>query len=240
MGLTNEEIQQVYEQARVALLISHPEWICTIEQNSLVIQLNWQNATYFNGRGVTHVARVYRHIVKVYPDGKFMTLDVHVNDENSIGLGGIVLSQDAFAGKSWNFHLEKELGHDNNTGETGILTYKFCTSDIQKPVKEYFEGQGFQYKFYSVGEGIKAIPPQIKIALGALFTFIGIAFAVVAYAVLYLDPYSEMTVTTNGVNQVIYAYQVPVIVKILTALFPAIFILVGVLLIINFVKHDVV
>ena len=239
MNLSKEKIEQIYIEAKDYFNSVHPEWACTIEQGVLVIQLNWQNSTYFNGRGVSHVARVYRHVVKVFPNGKFMTIDVNTTDESSIGLGSIGISQESFAGKSWNYHYEKELGYDNATGETGILTYRFSTSDIQVPVRKYFENLGLKYNFYSFGEDIKAIPATTKISLGVLFLFIGTVFSVIEYCVLYIDPDRVLDVTINGVPQLVPVSEISLGVRIAFALFPAIFLFVGIFLIINFVKYNV-
>lgn len=239
MILENEQIISIYENARNYFVSIHPEWLCTIEEDILIIQLNWQNSTFFNGRGLSHFDRTYRHIIKVFPDGKFMTTDLNVTDETAVGVGIINISQQVFSGKSWNYHYEKEFGRDNNTGEVGILTYKFNTSDIQKPVKEYFKSIGLQYKAISFGESLKAVPAQTKIMLGVLFSFIGLVFVFTEYFVLYMNPNLKMNVVVDGVPQVMYVSQIPIWVKAALGIFPVVFILVGIMLIVNFIKYNV-
>ena len=219
---------QAYKKAKAYFQEMHPEWICTIEQDCLVIQLNWQNVTYFNGRGLTHSARAYRHIVKLYPDGKFLTLDTTVDDIQTVGLGDVHISRDAFAGKKWNFHYEKELGYDHDTDKFGIQTYKFSTSDIQKPVREYFENEGYTYKFYSVKEDFRALDGKTKLAVGILFTFIGLIFYVAAFAILG-NPNLEITSTTNGITTTKLVRDIPIMTKAIIGLFPVIFVGVGLL-----------
>lgn len=181
MELTKEQINLMYENAKKYFDEVYPQFLCTVEQDCLVVQLNWQNVTYFNGRGLTRSARTYRCVVKIFKNGNFYMTDVYVDNIDSIGLGGIKISRDSFAGTSWSYHYEKVLGVDNNTGEKGILTYKFCTSEIQKPVKTYFKELGLKKKFYSYSLSIKALPKIGRITAvvvpllnGSIFSFLGI------------------------------------------------------------------
>lgn len=181
MKLTDEQINQMYEYAKKYFDEKYPQFLCTIEQNCLVVQLNWQNVTYFNGRGLTRSARTYRCVVKIFKNRNFYMTDVYVDNIDSIGLSGIKINREAFAGVSWSYHYETVLGFDNKTGEKGILTYKFCTSEIQKPVKEYFKQLGLKKKFYSYSLSIKAYPTLFRIVAvvvplicGSVFTLIGI------------------------------------------------------------------
>ena len=181
MELTREQINLMYENAKKYFDELYPQFLCTVEQDCFIVQLNWQNATYFNGRGLTRSARTYRCVVKIFKNGNFYMTDVYVDDIDKIGLGGIKISREAFAGASWSYHYEKVLGVDNNTHEKGILTYKFCTSEIQKPVKTYFKELGLKKKFYSYSLSIKALPKVERITAvvvpligGIVFTLIGL------------------------------------------------------------------
>ncbi len=231
------DIEKEYAKARVYFAKTHPEWTCTVEQECFVVQLNWQNSTYFNGQGVTHNARQYRHIVKLYPDGKFLAIDATVDDETSVGLGGVHIGREAFAGKSWNFHYEKELGYDHDTKKLGIQTYKFSTSQIQKPVREYFEEQGYKYKIYSIKEDFRALDGRVKLTVGVLFSVIGLIFAL-CLLLAFNDPSLEIKSTVNGITTIKQMGDVPLLSKAIMLLFPATFISVGTLCITNFMKYN--
>ena len=179
--MNKEQIMQYYLNAKTYIEQNHPELICTIEQDCFITQLNWQNVTYFNGKGLTHSSRTYRNIVKIRPNGDFYMTDVYVNNDSCIGLDGFQISNSYFAGKSWNFTSEIMLGKDNNTGDVGVQVYTFKTSDVQKPIKNYFLGMGLHYKFFSYELAVKAFPPMgralivgLPLIVGSVFTFIGI------------------------------------------------------------------
>ncbi len=231
MQLSANDIQNYYMQAINYFSTSHPEWICTVEQGVLVIQLNWQNATYFNGMGLTHASRVYRHIVKIFPDGKWMATDVTVNNDSCVGLGGIRISESAFSGKQWSYQAEKVLGHDNQTGQNGILTYKFNTADIQVPVKEYFNSLGFKYKFFSLKESFRGLPKGLRIGVGVVFVFVGILLLAIFGAIVG-NPDATFTTTVNGVTTVSTGADVPGAVKIIMFGIPGILLVIGVFMLI--------
>jgi hypothetical protein len=176
MNLSNEQINAVLQKAAADLMAANP-FICTVDQGCLVVQLNWKDTTFFNGRGITREAFGYRYIVKLKPNGKFTTVDLTTADVQSVGLNGINISSSAFAGKQVSFHKDIQLGRDNLTGQTGVITNSFNSRDIQVPVKQYFLNQGFEYQFYSLGDNWHAIPPMLRIALGGIFTFVVVFFA---------------------------------------------------------------
>ena len=179
--MNKEQIMQYYLNAKAYIEQNHPELICTIEQDCFVTQLNWQNVTYFNGRGLTHSSRTYRNIVKIRSNGDFYMIDVYINNDSSIGLDGLQIDNSYFGGKSLNFTSEVMFGKDNNTGEVGVQTYTFNTSDIQKPIKDYFQGMGLNYRFFSYELVIKALPSigrlivvGLPLCVGGIFTLLGI------------------------------------------------------------------
>lgn len=166
MNLTNEQINNYYLNAIEYFNKTHPEWLCTIEQGFLVIQLNHNNSTFYNGLRLTETTSTYRCVVKIMKNGKFLMTDVYVTDGNSVGLAGLQLSSTAFAGKSIEYHYET-----SKEGE-----YKFSTLDIQKPVKEYFKSLGLKYKFYSYKFSLQALPKVLRIVTVILPLFVGCLF----------------------------------------------------------------
>ena len=174
MGNSNNELTKEQRlailQKAAADLTARYNFVCTIEQGMLVIQANWKDTTYINGPGLTREQRSYRHIVRIKPNGKYATLDVYVDDYQSVGLGGLVIRRDAFSGKAVTFNWEAQIGKNNQTGEKGLIVNRFSSRDIQAPVKEYFNNLGFKYQRYSLSDDWHGIQPNMRLILGAMFT----------------------------------------------------------------------
>ncbi len=171
MKLSAAEIKKAYRSAKEFFEKQHPEWICTITQSSLVIQLNWQNAKYFSGKNISHSDKNFRHIIKLRPDGSFVQTDMEIEDETSIGLGSLDLARTINKGEVYRYTDEYMAGKDNETGKTGALHYCLDTDSIKEPVCEYFEGMGFS--FYS--------PTRHKV--GMIFLLEGMFFIVMLFII---------------------------------------------------------
>ena len=238
MELTQAQIASIQIKAQDYFKKTHPEWICTIEGPYLVIQLNWMDATYFNGKGVSHEARIYRHMVEILPNGTFKTMDVTADSEKAIGLDGISLSASSFAGKQFIYHAEAMLGKDNQTGAEGIITYKFNSADVKKPVRQYLEQFGLKYNSTSSPrEQFNALGGQTKLALGLLFGFIGLVFLIVLI-VLSASPGMEVTQTVNGVTSVTTVDEAePVLLAVFTII-PVVFITSSIALLVSYKKYN--
>ena len=168
MNLSREQRYAILQRAAYELMSQYP-FVCTIQQGCLIVQLNWKDNTYFNMQGLTREACSYRHIVKIKPDGKFVTVDVFVNDYTAVGMGGLRISRSAFAGKQIRFTKEIALGRNNQTGQVGVITNEFSTKWIQEPVKNYFLNLGLQYQFYSLVDNFHALPADMRFILGCMF-----------------------------------------------------------------------
>ena len=172
MSLSREQINNYYIKALEYFKTNYPQFLCTIEQNTFVVQINYQDVNYLNSMGISHAAKGYRCVTKIMPNGNFYMADIYVNNENSSGLEGNRLTNGAFAGKSINVHYEI----DKNNNE-----YIFRTSDIQKPVKEYFKGLGLKYKFYSYSFDLQALPKPMRIVSIVVPLFCGVMFTLFSF-----------------------------------------------------------
>lgn len=163
--LSREQINSYYQSALEYFTKNYPQFLCTIEQNVFVVQLNYSNDKYFSGEGMSTSAKTYRCVVRILPNGKFYMTDVYIENETAIGLGGFRITMSSFAGKSINYHYEAVLDKDDNTGEISFKKYKFSTLDIQRPVKKYFSDLGLKYKFYSYALDLQAQPKIMRIVI---------------------------------------------------------------------------
>ena len=179
--LSREQINTYYQGALEYFNNNYPQFLCTIEQNTFVIQLNYQNEKYFSGMAMPISAKTYRCVVKILRNGKFCMSDVYVDNEMIRGLGGFDIKNVAFAGRSISFHYETVLDQNENTGEISFKKYKFSTSDIQKPVKKYFMDLGLKYKFYSYSLNIQSLPKEMRIVSVVVPMFCGIIFTLFGF-----------------------------------------------------------
>ena len=85
----------------------------------------------------------------------------------------------------------------------------------------------------------KALSAMAKLIAGGVLLFIGLVFVIAEYLVFYMDPDREITAMVNGVPQVIILSQLSVWVKVAFALFPMVFILVGLFLLVSFARYKV-
>lgn len=179
--LSREQVYSYYQSALDYFNSNYPQFLCSIEQNAFVVQLNWQNNDYFNGLSVPSAAKTYRCIVKILPNGKFCMVDVYIDNEMTRGLGGYDIKNSAFAGKSISYHYETVLNQNDFTGEIKFKKYKFSTLDIQKPVKKYFMDLGLKYKFYSYTLNILSLPKMYQIVSVVVPLLCGVMFTLFAF-----------------------------------------------------------
>ncbi len=163
--LSKEQRLEILQKAAADLQAKYP-FICTIEQGMLIVQADWEK---MNDLELTDEQKSYRHIVRIKPNGKFATLDTYVNDETAIGLGGLIITREAFAGKTINLNFEMQI-KENSQGNKELNIKKFSTKDIQTPVKEYFTRLGYAYQRYSLSDDWHGIQPNMRLILGAMFT----------------------------------------------------------------------
>lgn len=62
----------------------------------------------------------------------------------SAGNGKISFGKDMFSGNTAQKHFEIGIGHDRNTGHSGVVTTKFDTSLVKNPIWEYLKSCGFK------------------------------------------------------------------------------------------------
>ena len=70
MQLKDIEINNYYLRAVQDFKENYPEWICTIKDGTLIIQLNAFSRKEFNGHQLSSKERQYRHIVIIKVSAK--------------------------------------------------------------------------------------------------------------------------------------------------------------------------
>ncbi len=216
------EITDIYRRAQVFFSRTHPEWVCSIENDCFVIQLR-QNTSHFYGMALSHSARVYRHVVKVFSDGRFVTLDTSANDESAVGLEGIVLGKNAFSERPWCPHCKTKLGTEPASETPGLLAYDFTEQDIRIPVKRYFQEQGLKFGSFSVLGRFRALDHDFKRMFGMLFLVTGSLLMILMF-LKWSDEAGVVTSYINGVTTFHTVADVSLYRKVLSFLFPGLLI----------------
>ena len=147
MQLTDIDINNYYLRAIEDFKECHPEWICTIHDGALIIQLNqfsWKN---FSGRTLSSGEKQYRHIVIIRKNGTVIDHDMYVSEENIVGLGEAKISKKMFLGESGSYSYSLDLNGENESGCQDQPKGESSEVNIQKFICGYFESQGL--KFYS-------------------------------------------------------------------------------------------
>ena len=103
MRLTDIEINNYYLQAVQDFKVSHPEWICTIQDGFLIIQLNAFSWKTHYGYQLESGQRRFRHIVIIGKNGMINDFDMFVSEEKVVGLGETKISRKMFLGESGSY-----------------------------------------------------------------------------------------------------------------------------------------
>jgi len=116
--------------------------------NTIIGTWRWQDQTLFSPQSVTAEIQQFQFIVELHPDGKFKehTVEASQQMEASIDGGGIHFggSTSKFVGNSAGKSFSIGLGHDNQTGQTGVVTTNFDSNWIKEPLRAYLAAQGWK------------------------------------------------------------------------------------------------
>ena len=178
MRLTDIDINNYYMRAVQDFKESHPEWICTIKDGALIIQLNAFSRNEFNGYQLSVEERRYRHIVIIKDNGTVIDHDMFVTEENVVGLGKARISKSMFLGESGSFTYRMNLRKDTESGCREEKSGEVSECNVQKVVCEYFKSRGLI--FYSptrlwIGITFMAFPIILGIIISMIIPFLPMA-----------------------------------------------------------------
>ena len=106
---------------------------------------NWKNTVLFAPASVTSEVKEYVFIVTLdFSKKRWREVDKTEGKAVSVGNGKISFGKDMFSGNTTQKHFEIGIGHDRNTGHSGVVTTKFDTSLVKNPIREYLKSCGFK------------------------------------------------------------------------------------------------
>ena len=136
--------------AQAPWVLNKPDrpWEVRIEGDSIVAYWKWMDATFFAPHEVTDQTRQYTFTVTLGNNGKWKEIDK--TEEKSTGMkmsGGTMSfgsSSSSFSGKSNRKSFEFGAGKNNQTGQVGLIGFKFDTTLVKQPIRDYLTSCGWR------------------------------------------------------------------------------------------------
>ncbi len=129
-------------------------YIVTVEDDKIITQVKWMDATFFSPSQITNEMRDFKYVVQLHDNGKYSEIDESVATTTSVSGSGFNKKFSAFKGKSISFNKTIGVGRNNTTGETGIISNTFYSEDYKKPVREFIKQYGYKRKMSSFAKGM--------------------------------------------------------------------------------------
>ena len=130
--------------------LNHPgrPWAVTVEGASIVARWRWMDATFFAPHEVTDETRRFTFTVTLSENGKWKELDVTEKKSSGIKISGGSIgfgsSSSTFKGKTNQKSFSLGVGKNNQTGQTGLIGFKFDTTSVKQPIRDYLTSQGWR------------------------------------------------------------------------------------------------
>jgi len=142
------EKQAVLANAPGALNRADRPWAVTVEGDSIIARWKWMDATFFAPHEVNDETRQFTFIVTLTDNRTWKELDKTQNKTSGVKMSGGKLSfgssSHSFSGKSNQKSFTFGAGKNNQTGEAGFIAFKFNTTDVKKPVRDYLTAYGWK------------------------------------------------------------------------------------------------
>ena len=142
------EKQTVLANAPGALNRPDRPWEVTVEGDSIVARWKWMDATFFAPHEISDETRQFTFVVSLTDKRTWKEIDKTESKTSGVKMSGGKLSfgssSSSFSGKSNQKSFSLGLGKDNQTGEAGIIKFKFNTTDVKKPVRDYLTACGWK------------------------------------------------------------------------------------------------
>lgn len=138
--------QKILYDAPNALNRPDQPWQVTVEGDSIVARWKWMDATFFAPHEVTNETRNYTFTVTLTDKGTWREVDVTEDRVSgakiSGGKVGFGSSSSTFIGKQNKKSFSFGVGQNNQTGETGLIAFKFNTTTVKEPIRAYLTACG--------------------------------------------------------------------------------------------------
>ena len=140
--------QQVLYDAPNALNRPEQPWQVSVEGNAIVARWKWMDATFFAPAEISDEIKAYQFTVTLDDKGKWKELDQIAEKSKSVQLKGGGLSfgtsSSSFKGKTTQKSFQLGVGKDNQTGDVGIVAFKFDTNLVKQSIRDYLTHCGWK------------------------------------------------------------------------------------------------
>ena len=140
--------QQILQEAPYALNRPDIPWQVTVEGDSIVARWKWMDATFFAPHEVTNETRDYSFTVTLTDNRTWKELDSSEDKKAGAGMSGGKLSlgssSNTFIGKQNTKSFQLGVGQNNQTGQAGIVAFKFDTTQVKNAVRGYLASRGWK------------------------------------------------------------------------------------------------
>lgn len=142
------ERQKVLQDAPAALNKPDQPWQVTVEGDAVVARWKWMDATFFAPHEVNSETKDYTFTVILDNKGKWKEVDKTEEKSANVKMNGGKLSiggsSQSFIGKTNQKSVQFGLGKNNQTGEAGLVGFKFNTTQIKEPIRAYLTSCGWK------------------------------------------------------------------------------------------------
>ena len=140
--------QTVLASAPGALNKPERPWEVTVVGDSIVARWKWMDATFFAPHEISDETKQFTFTVTLTDKGTWKELDKTEKKSSGVKMSGGKLSfgssSSTFKGKTNQKSFQLGVGQNNQTGETGIIRFKFNTTDVKQPVRDYLTACGWK------------------------------------------------------------------------------------------------
>jgi len=140
--------QEVLAHLPGALNRPNQPWEVTVQGDSIVGYWRWMDATFFSPNAVSNDVKQYVFTVTLTDKGTWKELDKienkSVGAKKSGGKLSFGSSSSSFSGKTNQKSFQFGAGKDNQTGEVGVIGFKYDTTLVKKPIRDYLTACGWK------------------------------------------------------------------------------------------------
>ena len=124
-------------------------WYITVEGDAIVARWKWMDAYFFAPHEVTEETKMYTFTVVLSDNGKYKEIDQTEDKARGFSFGGdgtvgVGMSKDMFAGKKTQKSIQFGIGKDKQTGQIGIIGFKFDTNAVKQPIRDFLANYGWK------------------------------------------------------------------------------------------------
>jgi hypothetical protein len=145
--MSTDKQSMLYEAPAVLNRLGQP-WQVSVEGDSVVARWKWMDAALFSPHEVNNEVRDYAFIVTLGDNGKWREQDKSTKKSGGVSFNNGQLSfggsKSSFSGKQMGKSVQFGAGRNNQTGEFGIVGFRYDTSQVKSQVRAWLTHHGWK------------------------------------------------------------------------------------------------